>query len=151
MTAENVGPYPGLRQVVLDTTDARKLAEFYRRLLGYTYRAGDEPPPAGEVDERGQDWLVLCDGDGIPRMAFQQVSHLLEPTWPLDGVAQQLHLDLVVTSVTDLDAQHQRALGLGARLLVDRADDELEPTRVYADLSGHPFCIFVLPPPPPDR
>jgi hypothetical protein len=151
MTAEHVGPYPGLRQVVLDTADARRLAEFYRQLLGYTYRAGDEPPAAGEVDERGQDWLVLCDGDGAPRVAFQQVSHLLEPTWPLDGVPQQLHLDLVVASGADLDAQHQRALGLGAHLLVDRADDELEPTRVYGDPSGHPFCIFVSPPSPPDK
>jgi hypothetical protein len=146
MTAENLRPYPVLRQVVLDTTDARELAEFYRQLLGYTYRPGDEPPAPGEVDERGQDWLVLRDGHGVPRVAFQQVSHLLEPTWPLEGVPQQLHLDLVVTSVADLDTQHERALGLGARLLVDRADDELEPTRVYADPSSHPFCIFVAPP-----
>jgi hypothetical protein len=33
-------------------------------------------------------------------------------------------------------------LQLGARLLVDRADDEAEPLRVYADPDGHPFCIF---------
>ena len=29
-----------------------------------------------------------------------------------------------------------------ARLLQDRSDDPEEPLRVYADLSGHPFCIF---------
>jgi Glyoxalase-like domain len=51
--------FPLLRQVVLDTTDARRLAEFYRQLLGFTYRAGDEPPGAGQIDERGRDWLVL--------------------------------------------------------------------------------------------
>ncbi|GGM11617.1 hypothetical protein GCM10010102_04180 [Promicromonospora citrea] len=39
---------PRLRSVVLDTTDARALAEFYRRLLGLGYREGDAPPPDGE-------------------------------------------------------------------------------------------------------
>jgi hypothetical protein len=47
--------------------------------------------------------------------------------------------------VKDLDIQHQRALGLGPRLLLDRSDDEEEPLRVYADLAGHPLCIFVAP------
>jgi Glyoxalase-like domain len=36
------------------------------------------------------------------------------------------------------------ALALGARLLQDRSDDPHEPLRVYADLAGHPFCIFVV-------
>ena len=38
--------FPSWRQVVLDTTDARGLAEFYRQLLGFDYRAGDEPTRA---------------------------------------------------------------------------------------------------------
>jgi ketosteroid isomerase-like protein len=38
---------PALRQVVLDGTDIRTLAEFYRRLLGLRYRPGDEPPASG--------------------------------------------------------------------------------------------------------
>ena len=46
-----------------------------------------------------------------------------------------------------LDAQHERALALGARLLRDRSNDPDEPLRVYADPAGHPFCIFVAPPP----
>jgi hypothetical protein len=53
--------YPTLRSVVLDATDARGLAEFYRQLLGYDYRPGDEPPPPGDPDPRGRDWLVLVD------------------------------------------------------------------------------------------
>ena len=52
MTEENLAAVPVLRQVVLDTTDVRTLAEFYRQLLGFAYRPGDEPPPAGEDDER---------------------------------------------------------------------------------------------------
>lgn len=28
-------------------------------------------------------------------------------------------------------------------MLYDRSDDPEEPLRAYADLAGHPFCIFV--------
>ena len=135
--------FPLLRQVVVDTTDARALAEFYRQLLGLRYRPGDEPPPAGEADPNGQDWLVLEDAAGATRIAFQQVAELPEATWPEGPRPQMLHLDLVVPTVADLDAQHARALALGARVLRDRSDDPEEPLRVYADLAGHPFCIFV--------
>jgi catechol 2,3-dioxygenase-like lactoylglutathione lyase family enzyme len=137
--------FPRLRQVVLDCTDARALAEFYRQLLGLRYRPGDEPPGAGEPDQRGRDWLVLLDAAGTTRIAFQQVAELPEPTWPEGPRPQMLHLDLTVPAVADLDAQHRRALALGARLLLDRSDDPDEPLRVYADLAGHPFCIFVAP------
>ena len=135
---------PQLRSVVLDTTDARGLAEFYRELLGYEYRPGDDRPASGEPDPA--DWLVLVDPAGRARLAFQQVDRLEPSTWPEDGVPQQLHLDLSVPSAADLVAQHERALGLGARLLYDRFDDPHEPLYVYADPAGHPFCIFVAPP-----
>jgi catechol 2,3-dioxygenase-like lactoylglutathione lyase family enzyme len=140
------GGFPRLRQVVLDCTDARALAEFYRRLLGLRYRPGDEAPQAGEPDPNGQDWLVLQDAAGATRIAFQQVAELPEPTWPEGPRPQMLHLDLTVPTVADLDAQHDRAIALGARLLRDRSGDPDEPLRVYADLAGHPFCIFVAPP-----
>jgi catechol 2,3-dioxygenase-like lactoylglutathione lyase family enzyme len=135
-----------LRQTVLDSTDVRTLAEFYRELLGLRYRPGDEPPAAGEPDQHGHDWLVLRDHDGVSRLAFQQVDVLPMATWPDNSkVPQQLHLDLTVPSAAELDRQHARALALGARLLHDRSDDPEEPLRVYADPSGHPFCIFVAP------
>lgn len=132
-----------LHQVVLDSTDIRGLAEFYRSLLGLVYGPGDEPPQAGRADERGQDWLVLRTADGTPRLAFQHVDRLTPPTWPDGPVPQQLHLDLSVTSIEDLDAQHERVLGLGGRLLSDNRQGPDEPFRVYADPAGHPFCIFV--------
>ena len=134
---------PVLAQVVLDTTEARALAEFYRQLLGFIYRAGDEPPDKGAADERGHDWLVLHHPSGFPSIAFQQVKTLRRSTWPADEVPQQLHLDMTVPTRPDLELQHQRALELGATLLYDRSHDEQEPLRVYADLAGHPFCIFV--------
>ncbi len=130
---------PRFRQVVLDTTDTRSLAEFYRRLLGLVYRPGDEP----DDGESGADWLVLRTSDGIPQLAFQQVDHLPEATWPDGPVPQQAHLDLTVASVEEMDTQHERVLRLGGRLLRDLVDDPDEPLRVYADPAGHPFCVFV--------
>ena len=147
---EQAGPgrgYPLFRQIVLDGTDVRKLAEFYRELLGWQYRPGDEPPGPGEPDPAGQDWLVLKDAAGAVRLAFQQVAELRETTWPDGEVPQQLHLDLYVTTADDLSAAHERALGLGARMIYDRSGDPGEPLRVYADPAGHPFCIFHGPPP----
>lgn len=135
--------FPKLVQTVLDCTDARVLAEFYRQLLGWRYRPGDEPPAPGQPDPRGEDWLVLRDPAGGAQVAFQQVTALPKATWPEGPVSQQLHLDLMVPTTADLDAQHERALALGARLLRDLSDDPEEPLRVYADPAGHPFCLFV--------
>jgi hypothetical protein len=132
-----------LRQVVLDCPDARRLAEFYRQLLGFDYRLGDEPPAPGEPDPRGQDWLVLRNAAGGMQVAFQRVDDLPEATWPDGPYPQMAHLDLTVSTVAAFDAEHVRALGLGARPQLDRSDDPEEPLRVYADPAGHPFCIFV--------
>ena len=133
--------------MVLDTTDARELAEFYRQLLGWRYRPGDEPPAAGQPDPAGQDWLVLKDAAGAVRIAFQRVTAQAEVTWPEGPVPQQMHLDLYVTEEDEFTAAHERALALGARVIGDRSADPEEPLRVYADPAGHPFCIFLGPPP----
>lgn len=132
-----------MRQVVFDTTDARRAAEFWRQLLGLVYRSGHEPPPPGEDDVAGRDWVNLRRPDGTPLLAFQQVSALAASTWPADDVPQQLHLDLTVGDVAELDAVHVRVMELGGVLLLDRSDDSDEPLRVYGDPDGHPFCVFV--------
>ncbi len=136
---------PRICQVVLDTTDPRRSAEFWRALLGLVYREGHEPPPAGTDDSAGRDWLNLRRPDGSPCLAFQRVLEQPRATWPEPDVPQQLHLDLTVDSLGALEATHERALTLGARLLYDRSRDPEEPLRVYADPDGHPFCVFVLP------
>jgi hypothetical protein len=125
---------PTLRQTVLDTTDVRGLAEFYRQLLGWPYRPGDE---SGD-----HDWLVLRGPAGV-NLAFQQVAELATATWPQPDVPQQLHLDMTVRTTEELEAEHEHVLGLGGRLVLDRSEDPDEPLRVYADPAGHPFCIFV--------
>lgn len=133
--------YPRLLHTVLDTTRVRELAEFYRELLGLRYRQGDEPPADGKPDDA--DWLVLTDDSGARVLAFQEVDELTPTTWPSNDVPMQLHLDFTVSGVEELHRQRARAEELGARVLLDRTDDLDEPLFVFADPSGHPFCIFV--------
>jgi catechol 2,3-dioxygenase-like lactoylglutathione lyase family enzyme len=128
---------PKLRSFVLDTRDARRLAEFYRHLLGLEYRPGDEP---GGADS---DWLVLLGDDGSWQLAFQETDGITPTTWPDAAVPQQMHLDTSVDSKEELDRQHERVLSLGGTLRFDRSDDPEEPLRVYADPDGHVFCVFV--------
>lgn len=144
---------PFVCQVVLDCPHPRPLAEFYRELVGYHYRPGDEPPPAGEPDPMGEDWLVLRpesdDRSSGRGLAFQKVDDYRRPVWsagpeaPADAQRQMLHLDMTVPDVDALVRQRDRATGLGAEILLDRSDDDEEPLYVFADPAGHPFYIFV--------
>jgi hypothetical protein len=112
-------------------------------LLGFEYRDGDEPPEPGRDDPKGVDWLVLRAPGGSMHLAFQQVDELPVSSWPEASVPQQLHLDLAVKGADELTAARRRAEELGATVLRDRFDDPIEPLYVFADLAGHPFCIFV--------
>jgi catechol 2,3-dioxygenase-like lactoylglutathione lyase family enzyme len=133
--------YPQMLHTVLDTTDVRRLAEFYRELLGLRYRPGDEPAADGTPDDA--DWLVLVDDQGARKLAFQQVGSLTRTTWPAHDVPMQLHVDFTVPSRAELERQRERAQALGAEVLLDRTGDPGEPLYVLADLAGHPFCILV--------
>lgn len=133
--------YPQLLHTAIDTTDVRALAEFYRQLLGLRYRPGDEPPKDGDADDT--NWLVLVDPNGARKLAFQQVERLDRTTWPTHDVPMQMHVDFTVSSLKELHRQRERAVLLGAQMLLDRTNDSSEPLYVLADPSGHPFCIFV--------
>lgn len=133
--------YPQLLHTVLDATDVRQLAEFYRELLGLRYRPGDEPPADGSPDDA--EWLVLVDSHGARKLAFQKVDSLPRTTWPEHQVPMQLHVDFTVPSVAELRRHRERAQALGAELRLDRTDDPGEPLYVFADPAGHPFCVFV--------
>ncbi|MFC4001779.1 VOC family protein [Prauserella oleivorans] len=111
--------------VALDCPDPYALATFYGELLGWRIAEGDQP---------GDRWVDLVNPDGGTGIAFQQDPDYQPPTWPSNERAQMLHLDFTVPSI---DAEHQRVLDLGARLL----DDTPETFRVYADPAGHPFCL----------
>jgi catechol 2,3-dioxygenase-like lactoylglutathione lyase family enzyme len=110
--------------VVFDTADLAAESTFWAGLLGGTVDADD-------------DWhTVFVDGE--PRLSFQLAPNHVQPDWP-DGEPQQIHLDLYVD---DIQAAHQHAVSIGAKLLKP-ADDlsAAEGFQVYADPSGHPFCL----------
>ncbi|WP_284748171.1 VOC family protein [Amycolatopsis sp. RTGN1] len=115
---------PTLGVVALDCPDPVALARFYRAVLEW-----DAP----DVSDDGH-WVTLANPAGGAGIAFQRVPDYRPPAWPSADNPQQLHLDL---NVTDLEAAHERVLGLGAKLL----DDGPETFRVYADPVGHPFCL----------
>ncbi|KID32318.1 lactoylglutathione lyase family protein [Prauserella sp. Am3] len=111
--------------VALDCPDPYRLAGFYGRLLGWEVRSGDTP---------ADDWVTLVNPDGGADLSFQRDPEYRPSTWPSNELPQMAHLDF---DVSDLDAEHERVLALGARLL----DDGPETFRVYADPDGHPFCL----------
>ena len=133
---------PQLLHIVLDACDVRREAEFWRMLLGLTYRPGDEAPEDdGEADDR--DWLVLLHPDGRRALAVQEVEELPASRWPEPGHPSVSHLDTTVPSRSALDAVHDLVLELGGELRLDRTDDPDEPLRAYASPEGHVFCVFV--------
>lgn len=135
--------FPRLVNTVLDTTDARALAEFYRQLLGLSYRPGDEPTDGRDPADDG--WLVLQTTEGQRVLAFQQVDSLRRTTWPAADVPMQLHLCFIVDDPDQLDSQRHRAEELGAELLLHRTEEPEEPLYVLADPAGHPFCLYAHP------
>jgi predicted enzyme related to lactoylglutathione lyase len=116
-----------LSGIVLDSPDARELAGFYQRLLGWT----------AEQDEPG--WVKLRSPDGGAGLSFQTEPDYVRPTWPSDPSRQQMmiHLDI---RVDDLHAAGTHAVAAGA-VLADFQPQE--HVRVYFDPVGHPFCLFL--------
>ncbi|GGK75816.1 glyoxalase [Sphaerisporangium melleum] len=120
-------PRMSLSGIVLGAPDARELAAFYRRLLGWDVTQ-DEP-----------DWVKLVPPGGGPGLSFQTEAVYVRPTWPAGPGDQQMmiHLDI---EVDDLDAAGAHAAAAGATLAGFQPQDDV---RVYLDPAGHPFCLFL--------
>lgn len=120
-------PRMTLSTVVLDAPDARELADFYRRLLGWEVK----------VDEG--DWVMLRRADDGTGLSFQTEPFYVRPVWP--GAAGEqlmmLHLDI---EVDDLGEAGAHAVAQGAVLAEFQPQDDV---RVYLDPAGHPFCLWI--------
>jgi catechol 2,3-dioxygenase-like lactoylglutathione lyase family enzyme len=113
--------------IVLDSPDAKELAAFYRRMLGW--QTGTEEP----------GWVTLRAPNGGAGLSFQTEEHYVRPTWPSTPGEQQMmvHLDI---EVDDLEVAGAHAVAAGAVL----ADFQPQPdVRVHLDPAGHPFCLWV--------
>ncbi|WP_067966079.1 VOC family protein [Nocardiopsis trehalosi] len=120
-------PRPTLAAPVLDCPDPQRLADFYRRLLGW------------EVTQDEADWVKLEPPGGGTGLSFQTEPLYTRPAWPAEPGTQQMmaHLDF---RVDDLEEAGAHAESLGAVLA------EFQPqagVRVYLDPDGHPFCFFI--------
>lgn len=115
-----------LHHVVIDCPDPRTLAGFYSELVGL--------PVTYESD----DWVVIAGDTTSSGIAFQLAPGLEPPRWPDPERPQQFHLDVMVD---DVEEAEDRVRALGAR----RLDDDKAARRVYADPSGHPFCLIPRP------
>lgn len=116
-----------LAGVVLDAPDARALAGFYQRLLGW------------EIVEDAPEWVVLRPPRGGTGLSFKSEREYLPPIWPTVRGSQQmmLHLDI---AVEDLQAAGEHAEREGAVLAAYQPQSHV---RVYLDPAGHPFCLFL--------
>jgi catechol 2,3-dioxygenase-like lactoylglutathione lyase family enzyme len=113
-----------LSGVVLSSSDPRRLADFYRRLLHL------------EADQESETWVSLKTQGGV-RLSFQSDEQYHPPVWPTQQGQQQmmLHIDF---DVSDLADACDHALRAGARL----AEFQPQPdARVFLDPDGHPFCF----------
>lgn len=120
----NDDPIASFDAVILDCPDPGELGRFYQRILG-----GDL-----SVDD---DWATLKWAPGAAMIQFQLAPNHVPPTWPEEGVPQQLHLDL---KVADIDSAEPAVLAAGARPTGKPGDDSAR-FRVYLDPAGHPFCL----------
>lgn len=112
--------------VALDAADLEAVSGFWAGVLG------------GSVDAE-DDWHMVMDRDGTPRIGVQLAPNHVPPEWPDGEQQQQVHLDLWVT---DFEAAHDEVTQLGARLLKEASDPTaVEGFQVYADPAGHPFCL----------
>ncbi|MET8834433.1 VOC family protein [Micromonospora sp. NPDC004540] len=120
-------PRMTLTATVLDSPDARELAAFYERLLGWS-RRDDEP-----------DWVTLVAPAGGAGLSFQTEPAYVRPVWPAGPGEPQMmaHLDI---KVDDLDAASAHAVSVGATVADFQPQDDV---RVHLDPAGHPFCLYL--------
>ena len=114
----------------IDAPDANALADFYRRLLGWTTRT-EEP-----------GWVVIQPGTSEARggtLCFQTESRYVRPVWPAGPGDQQMMMHLEI-KVDDLGASVAHAVAQGATLAGFQPQ---ELVRVCLDPAGHPFCLYL--------
>jgi len=114
--------------VVLDAADARELAHFYQRLLGW------------RIFDESDEWVTLAPSeDAGYNLAFQREPLYVRPVWPAaEGQPQMsLHLDI---EVDDLEQAVAYAVEVGAEQATYQPQEKV---RVMLDPAGHPFCLYL--------
>lgn len=111
--------------MTLDCVDVRAAAAFWKEALGY-----DEPVA---LTDDAQFHALVSPAGGLHHLTLQRVE---EPK----TVKNRAHLDVFVN---DLDAEVQRLVDLGARVLAEHDDVGGPRTAVLADPVGNEFCVVL--------
>ena len=111
-----------LKMLTLDSSDARRDADFWSAVLGWEVAAVE-------------DAYAMLTGPGGMALGLGTVEDHEEPGWPNEHGSKQFHLDL---AVDDLDTAAAACVELGATLPEEQPG---ETWRVLLDPSGHPFCL----------
>jgi predicted enzyme related to lactoylglutathione lyase len=115
-------PIAALKMLTLDSSDARRDARFWARVLGW------------DVAHEQEEYAMLTGPGGLA-LGFGTVADHEPPQWPNPRGTKQFHLDL---AVDDLDAGVAACVEAGATLPDEQPGDTW---RVLLDPSGHPFCL----------
>jgi catechol-2,3-dioxygenase len=114
-----------LASVVLDSSDSKKLADFYAALLNWQKYA-DDP-----------EWIYVRNEEDFPLIIFQQTDDYVPPVWPNTLNQQQTgaHLDF---GVSNLKEAVEHAIQCGAKKAEVQYSDRWT---VMLDPANHPFCL----------
>jgi catechol 2,3-dioxygenase-like lactoylglutathione lyase family enzyme len=117
---------PGrLSGVALECRDPAALADFYRRLTGWS------------VVYAHPDWYSIGESEESAfHLSFQRAPGHVPPTWPDPASSMQLHLHF---RVDDLEVAEEAVLAMGGTKLDHGSRPE--SSSVFADPAGHPFCL----------
>lgn len=105
--------------------EARTLASFYHRLLGW------------EITHPAQNGTAAITSPEGNVIAFQEVENYERPVWPWIKGKQgpMMHFDIIVE---DLEIAILYAIQWGAKLVEEKF---FEDSRTLLDPAGHPFCL----------
>lgn len=109
--------------IVIDAADHLALRDFWVAATGYV--------PFGQAGAYCS--AVPPDGQDGPKLVFQQVPDARAQ------VKNRLHLDIVVGD--EVDAEADRLVGLGARVLIGPIEEVGTRWIVLADPEGNEFCL----------
>lgn len=127
---------PGLRSVVIDCADPRRLAEFWAAALGWQVRP---------YDDETLEWLAAqgLTPETDPSVAVDPPDPSMPTLWcnevPEPKVGKvRIHLDVNVGDRTGID----HLVDLGATIVEEHPGGN--DWTIMADPEGHEFCAFVL-------
>jgi hypothetical protein len=111
-----------LREIVIDCSDPRRVAEFWGQVLGW------------DVQQEGDVMWMSASGKEFPDLLLVFV-----PVPEKKTVKDRIHLDVSPVGC-DQDEEVERLIGLGAtRVDIGQGDS---PWVVLADPEGNEFCVL---------